>query len=141
MVTDHYNKLIIITGSSGAGRTTAINVFEDIGYESIDNIPISMIENLVSAKNRNKNLALGVDIRTREFSPKSLRKLVSKFDKIEIKVIFLDCDLNKLLRRFNETRRIHPLSGSKSLSEALVEEMEYLNPIKEFSDFIIDTTD
>ena len=141
MVTDHYNKLIIITGSSGAGRTTAINVFEDIGYESIDNIPISMIENLVLAKNRNKNLALGVDIRTREFSPKSLRKLVSKFDKIEIKVIFLDCDLNKLLGRFNETRRIHPLSGSKSLSEALVEEMEYLNPIKEFSDFVIDTTD
>ena len=55
MVTDHYNKLIIITGSSGAGRTTAINVFEDIGFESIDNIPISMIDNLVLAKNRNKN--------------------------------------------------------------------------------------
>ena len=141
MVTDHYNKLIIITGSSGAGRTTAINVFEDIGFESIDNIPISMIENLVLAKNRNKNLALGVDIRTREFSPESLRKLVLKFDNIEIKVIFLDCDLNKLLGRFNETRRIHPLSGSKSLSEALLEEMEYLNPIKEFSDFVIDTTD
>ena len=61
--------------------------------------------------------------------------------KLKLKVIFLDCDLNKLLGRFNETRRIHPLSGSKSLSEALVEEMEYLNPIKEFSDFIIDTTD
>ena len=141
MVTDHYNKLIIITGSSGAGRTTAINVFEDIGFESIDNIPISMIDNLVLAKNRNKNLALGVDIRTREFSPESLRKLLLKFNKIEIKVIFLDCDLNKLLGRFNETRRIHPLSGSKSLSDALLEEMEYLNPIKEFSDFIIDTTD
>ena len=66
---------------------------------------------------------------------------IKKFDKIEIKLIFLDCDLNKLLGRFNETRRIHPLSGSKSLSEALVEEMEYLNPIKEFSYFIIDTTD
>ena len=141
MVTNHTNKLIIITGTSGAGRTTAINVFEDIGFESIDNIPISMIDNLVLAKNRNKNLALGIDIRTREFSPESLRKLLLKFEKIEIRLIFLDCDLNKLLERFNETRRIHPFSGSKSLSEALLEEMEYLNPIKEFSDFIIDTTD
>ena len=84
MVTDHYNKLIIITGSSGAGRTTAINVFEDIGFESIDNIPISMIDNLVLAKNRNKNLALGVDIRTREFSPESLRKLLLKLSLIHI---------------------------------------------------------
>ena len=123
MVTNHTNKLIIITGTSGAGRTTAINVFEDIGFESIDNIPISMIDNLVLAKNRNKNLALGIDIRTREFSPESLRKLLLKFEKIEIRLIFLDCDLNKLLERFNETRRIHPFSGSKSLSEELLEEM------------------
>jgi len=138
---DYYNQLIIVTGASGAGRTTAINVFEDIGFESVDNIPISMIDNLVLSKTRNKNLALGVDIRTREFSPENLRKLLSKYKIMEVKIIFLDCDSNKLLRRFNETRRSHPLSGIKSLSEALVEEMEYLKPIKEFANIIIDTTD
>ena len=141
METDHYNQLIIITGASGAGRTTAINVFEDVGFESVDNIPISMIDSLVLSKTRNKNLALGVDIRTREFSPKNLRKLLSKYKKMVVKIIFLDCDSNKLLKRFNETRRSHPLSGVKSLSEALVEEMEYLKPIKDFANIIIDTTD
>ena len=141
METDHYNQLIIITGASGAGRTTAINVFEDVGFESVDNIPISMIDSLVLSKTRNKNLALGVDIRTREFSPKNLRKLLSKYKKMVVKIIFLDCDSNKLLKRFNETRRSHPLSGVKSLSEALAEEMEYLKPIKDFANIIIDTTD
>ena len=141
METDHYNQLIIITGASGAGRTTAINVFEDVGFESVDNIPISMIDSLVLSKTRNKNLALGVDIRTREFSPENLRKLLSKYKKMVVKIIFLDCDSNKLLKRFNETRRSHPLSGVKSLSEALVEEMDYLKPIKDFANIIIDTTD
>ena len=141
METNHINQLIIITGASGAGRTTAINVFEDFGFESVDNIPISMIDSLVLSKTRNKNLALGVDIRTREFSPENLRKLLSKYKKLEVKIIFLDCDSNKLLKRFNETRRSHPLSGVKSLSEALVEEMEYLKPIKDFANIIIDTTD
>ena len=114
METDHYNQLIIITGASGAGRTTAINVFEDVGFESVDNIPISMIDSLVLSKTRNKNLALGVDIRTREFSPENLRKLLSKYKKMVVKIIFLDCDSNRLLKRFNETRRSHPLSGVKS---------------------------
>ena len=141
METDNYNQLIIITGASGAGRTTAINVFEDVGFESVDNIPISMIDSLVLSKTRNKNLALGVDIRTREFSPENLKKLLSKYKKMVVKIIFLDCDSNKLLKRFNETRRSHPLSGVKSLSEALVEEMEYLKPIKDFANIIIDTTD
>ena len=141
METDHSNQLIIITGASGAGRTTAINIFEDVGFESVDNIPISMIDSLVLSKTRNKNLALGVDIRTREFSPKNLRKLLSKYKKMVVKIIFLDCDSNKLLKRFNETRRSHPLSGVKSLSEALAEEMEYLKPIKDFANIIIDTTD
>ena len=141
METNHYNQLIIITGASGAGRTTAINVFEDVGFESVDNIPISMIDSLVLSKTRNKNLALGVDIRTREFSPENLRKLLSKYKKMVVKIIFLDCDSNKLLKRFNETRRSHPLSGVKSLSEALAEEMEYLKPIKDFANIIIDTTD
>ena len=141
METNHINQLIIITGASGAGRTTAINVFEDFGFESVDNIPISMIDSLVLSKTRNKNLALGVDIRTREFSPENLRKLLSKYKKMVVKIIFLDCDSNKLLKRFNETRRSHPLSGVKSLSEALAEEMEYLKPIKDFANTIIDTTD
>ncbi len=140
METNHNNQLIIITGASGARRTTAINVFEDVGFESVDNIPISMIDSLVLSKTRNKNLALGVDI-DREFSPENLRKLHSKYKKMEVKIIFLDCDSNKLLKRFNETRRSHPLSGVKSLSEALAEEMEYLKPIKDFANIIIDTTD
>ncbi len=141
MKRNNYNKLIIITGSSGAGRTTAINVFEDIGFETVDNLPISMIDKLVLSKKRNRNLALGIDIRTREFSPKNLKKLLSKYKKMVVIMFFLECDLNKLLIRFNETRRSHPLSGGKTLFEALKKEIYYLKPIKEFANFIIDTTD
>ena len=138
------NDLIIITGSSGAGRTTALNALEDRGYEIIDNIPISMIPSLISKASESKNVALGIDIRTRDFSPKLLLSMVRRFekdDKIEAGLFFLQCEHRKLLTRFNETRRKHPLSGEKSLSQALKEEILLLEPLKSEAQVVIDTTD
>ena len=138
------NDLIIITGSSGAGRTTALNALEDRGYEIIDNIPISMIPSLISKASESKNVALGIDIRTRDFSPKLLLSMVRRFekdDKIKVGLFFLECEHCKLLTRFNETRRKHPLSGEKSLSQALKEEILLLEPLKSEAQVVIDTTD
>ena len=136
--------LIIITGSSGAGRTTAINALEDRGFEIIDNIPISMIDNLFLEGVVNKNVALGIDIRTRDFSTQLLTSMVNRYENlkgIKVSLIFLECGHNKLLARFNETRRRHPLSGVKSLAQALREEAELLEPLKSIAEVVIDTTD
>ncbi len=136
--------LIIITGSSGAGRTTALNALEDSGFEIIDNIPISMIESLVMNVSQSRNLALGVDIRTRDFSAKILQGMVDRCQSIKgikVALFFLECEKHKLLSRFNETRRRHPLSGVKSLSQALSEEIELLKPIRDIAEVVIDTTD
>ncbi len=136
--------LIIITGSSGAGRTTAINALEDRGFEIIDNIPISMIDNLFFQGMENKNVALGIDIRTRDFSTKLLGSMVNRYQSLEgmkVSLFFLECGHNKLLARFNETRRRHPLSGVKSLTQALTEEKELLEPLKSIAEVVIDTTD
>ncbi len=136
--------LIIITGSSGAGRTTAINALEDRGFEIIDNIPISMIDNLFLEGVVNKNVALGIDIRTRDFSTQLLTSMVNRYENlkgIKVSLIFLECGHNKLLARFNETRRRHPLSGVKSLAQALREETELLEPLKSIAEVVIDTTD
>ena len=136
--------LIIITGSSGAGRTTAINALEDRGFEIIDNIPISIIDNLFLEGVVNKNVALGIDIRTRDFSTQLLTSMVNRYENlkgIKVSLIFLECGHNKLLARFNETRRRHPLSGVKSLAQALREEAELLEPLKSIAEVVIDTTD
>ena len=136
--------LIIITGSSGAGRTTALNALEDRGFEIIDNIPISMIDNLLLEQVKNKNVALGIDIRTRDFSSQLLSLKVNRYETlkgIKVSLIFLECGHNKLLARYNETRRRHPLSGVKSLTQALREEKALLEPLKSIAEVVIDTTD
>ncbi len=136
--------LIIITGSSGAGRTTAINALEDRGFEIIDNIPISMIDDFVLDGSEKQNIALGIDVRTRDFSSKLLKSMLIRYEKmkgIKAALFFLECEHNKLLSRFNETRRRHPLSGVKSLSQALKEETLLLKPLKLSADVVIDTTD
>ena len=138
------NDLIVITGSSGAGRTTALNALEDSGYEIIDNIPISMVSSLISRPSDSKYIALGIDIRTRDFSPELLLSMVRRFkkeDRIKVYLFFLQCEHHKLLSRFNETRRKHPLSGVKSLSQALKEEILLLQPLKSEAQVVIDTTD
>ena len=138
------NDLIVITGSSGAGRTTALNALEDSGYEIIDNIPISMVPSLISRPSDSKYIALGIDIRTRDFSPELLLSMVRRFkkeDRIKVYLFFLQCEHHKLLSRFNETRRKHPLSGVKSLSQALKEEILLLQPLKSEAQVVIDTTD
>lgn len=138
-------ELIIITGMSGAGKSQAINVMEDLGYYCIDNMPPTLISDFVKlAESGNVDIdraAFVADIRGKEFF-NDLNACITKIRKegITCKLMFLEADDAALMRRYGETRRAHPLSDGGSLADAIKKERKMLEDLKKHSDFIIDTS-
>ena len=134
-------KILIVTGLSGAGRTSALKILEDLGFEAIDNIPTSLLVNILKV-NIKTNLAVGIDIRSRDFNAKKISQLIkNKKRKIEISTVFFDCETTKLLNRFKESRRIHPLKLDLPMIEIIDRERNWLEPLKKISNHYINTTD
>ena len=137
-------RLVLVTGPSGAGRSTAIHALEDMGFEAIDNLPLSLIPRLLDGQPRPVPLALGLDVRNRDFSAANLIELIdtlTRNPRFAPEVLYLDCALETLLRRYSETRRRHPLSQGSTPSEAIAAERDLLAPIRARADLLIDTTD
>ncbi len=137
-------RLVLVTGPSGAGRSTAINVLEDLGYEAIDNLPLSLIPRLLDGPARPVPLALGLDVRNRDFSVANLIELIDRLTRLpayEPEVLFLDCATEQLLRRFNETRRRHPLRAEGAPLDAILAERDMLAPIRGRADVLVDTSE
>ncbi len=133
---------IILTGLSGAGKTVALNAFEDSGFFCVDNLPSSLIETFVGLGNRTPSIskvAIGVDIRERSFLTDFTETVTAIRDKHKIEIIFMEAADDVLVRRFKESRRPHPL-GYKDLKRALHKEAKLLQSIRQESDEIIDTT-
>ena len=134
-------KILIVTGLSGAGRTSALKILEDLGFEAIDNIPTSLLINILET-NINTNLAVGIDIRSRDFDAKKISQLIkNKKKKVDISTVFFDCETIKLLNRFKESRRIHPLKLDLPMIEIIDRERNWLEPLKKISNHYINTTD
>lgn len=136
---------IIVTGLSGAGKTQAMNCLEDLGFYCIDNMPPALIKNFIDlASNEAKPIekaAFAVDVRGRELFPdfeKALEELQA--DGVSYKVLYLEASDRVLIRRFNETRRQHPLAAGGSTQEGLAREREMLKELRDCSDYIIDTS-
>lgn len=139
-------RLIIITGISGAGKSSVLRFFEDTGYYCIDNLPCNLIHEVLEIfeeRGTGRKIAMTIDVREEEFFEyfeKNLEILKNKDKKYTL--IFLEAKKEIIMRRYEETRRIHPLQKSGlSLSEALDKEIEMLRSIKEKSDVIIDTSE
>ena len=137
--------LIIITGMSGAGRTEAMHTFEDLGYFCIDNLPPSLLINLVSLAGRpdgvQRKLAVVCDLRAREFFPELIEELkrISELGLTYV-VLFLDSDTKSLLTRFKQTRRRHPLcDAGMTIVAGIEKERGLLADAKEIADYVIDT--
>ena len=134
--------LIVVTGMSGAGRSTALKAFEDMGYEAVDNLPLSLLPNLAPAAGQ-PPLALGVDVRTRDFA---VPALVAALDRLvedqglDLRIVFLDCDDDRLERRYTETRRPHPLAAERPVGDGIRLERERVQPLRERADLVIDTS-
>ena len=133
-------KVIFVTGLSGAGRTTALKILEDLDYEAVDNLPSSLLP-LVITKNLKNNIAVGIDIRSRDFDGKKITEFINKNKKkISISVIFFECENSILIQRFKETRRRHPLMLNIPINDIIEQERTWLSPLKKTADFIIDTS-
>ena len=138
-------KILIITGMSGAGKSHAVRVFEDLGYYLVDNMPPNLIGNfidvLTTAEGKFTDVALVMDIRSGEFFEgieESIEGLVAK--NVDFEILFLDADDEEIVTRFKETRRVHPLSSRERLLNGIQKEREILKPIKEKANYVIDTT-
>jgi UPF0042 nucleotide-binding protein len=138
-------KIILITGMSGAGRSTALKILEDLGYEAIDNLPLSLLPPLfdqISTWSPRNPLAIGIDTRSYGFDLGLFQDLYQTLEAtptVSARLLYLECDDDTLLRRFTETRRRHPI-GEFSLPEAITHERHLIDPLKSLADLVIDTS-
>jgi UPF0042 nucleotide-binding protein len=135
---------VILTGLSGAGKSTAAKAFEDLGYYCVDNVPPVLLPKIVEvvaeARGNDARVAMGVDVRGAEFLPDLSRVLEElRGGENDVRVLFLDAADEALLRRFSETRRRHPVPA-RGAKEAIRKERVILSPLREMSDEVIDTT-
>ena len=136
-------RLILVTGPSGAGRTTAIRALEDNGYEVIDNMPLTLVPAMLTGAMKGTSLALGVDVRNRDFSISYLIEVIEDLvwdPAVDLQILYLDCALDVLLRRFSETRRKHPLAHDETPFKAVRRELEMMTPIQTRADVVVDTS-
>ncbi len=140
-------RILLVTGLSGAGKSTALNTLEDLGWETVDNFPLSLLKALLASPpapgfGRPRPLAIGLDSRTRGFNAEQIvRQIKGKADSQPIEMLFLDCQTTELLRRYSETRRRHPLAPDRPATDGIAEEREMIAPLRRWADQVIDTTD
>ena len=131
--TARQQRVVLVTGPSGAGRSTAIRALEDLGFEVIDNLPLSLVPRLLDGLTRPTPVALGLDTRNRDFSAATVIDLIDRLTRdpaYACEVLFLDCGTERLEARYNETRRRHPLSGEGTPGDAIRIEQGLLTTIR-----------
>ncbi len=140
-------KLYVVSGRSGAGKSIALGVLEDLGFYCVDNLPVALLPAFVAASAEEySSVAVSIDVRNFPAGPDKYNELIDsvrKNSEIDVVTIFIDADDQTLIKRYEETRRLHPLSKGQtklSLGEAIVREHEILNQIAESADVRIDTS-
>ena len=141
-------EVVLVTGLSGAGRSTCLKILEDYGFEAVDNIPLNFIPALLvngssqSTTTKKIKIAIGIDARTRNFDEKTLLEYASQLKSSDylVSIVFVDCADETLIKRFTETRRKHPLSNGLSIIDGIKMERQLLTDIRKKSDLLIDTT-
>ncbi len=137
-------KIVLVTGLSGAGRSTAIRALEDLGYETIDNLPLSLLPNILTAQNRPSQIAVGLDARNRDFSVHGMLDMLqhlSEIPQIAYDLVFITSESDVLVRRFSETRRRHPLAPAETPLAGIERERDLLVPIMARADIVINSSE
>ena len=141
-------RILLVTGMLGAGKTTVLRELEDLGWEALDNFPVRFLRRLIGKEGErsdgdNTPLAIGFDCRTRGFQPEEIiarvKQLAARGD-LQVTTLFLDCSGAELERRFDETRRRHHLAHDLPVGAGIAAERELLAPLRRWADMLIDTT-
>ena len=139
-------RLLLVTGMAGAGKTQALKVLEDLGYEAVDNLPLGLMDRLLEPQASGlepQAIAVSVDFRTRDFGAQALHDRIVRLRErgdVKLTVLFLDCETEVLRRRFTETRRRHPLAEDRPVMDGILRDRELSRPILEEADLRIDTS-
>lgn len=138
-------RLIIVTGMSGSGKTTALKMLEDVGFYCVDNIPLTLVEKFVELvampENEIDKMVLGLDVRADLHFEEAHEILKSLKDKgVPLEILFLDSDDNSLINRYKETRRLHPLAPYGRVEDGVKKEREILEDLRKDADYVLDTT-
>ena len=142
-------RVLLVTGMSGAGRTSALKILEDLGFEAVDNLPLGLFDKLLATdddgdpSDDRRPLAIGIDSRTRAFDADAIVERIGdlRAEGVEITLVFLDCSGTELTRRFSETRRRHPLALDRPAADGIAREREIVAPLRRAADIVIDTSD
>ena len=136
-------ELVVLTGLSGSGKGSALKAFEDLGYYSVDNLPIELLPQfaaLVASHSTERKAAIVVDVREGEALEHLPATLLSMRATLPVTVVYLEAERHALLRRYSETRRPHPLGEHGSVDSALAAERALLDPVRNIADVLLDTT-
>jgi RNase adapter protein RapZ len=137
-------RVVLVTGMSGAGKTSALKALEDAGYEAVDNLPLSLLSSLVRPDDRiDRPIAIGIDTRTRDFGTGPFLTAIDRLKSeqaLSVSVLFVDCDDEVLRRRFTETRRRHPLAADRPVVDGIIAERSLVHVLRDRADLILDTS-
>ncbi len=136
-------RIVLLSGMSGAGLSTVLKIFEDLGYEAVDNLRLGLIPALIEDKNVGNALAVAIDTRNANFAVDDLIRMAQQLAQqpdLDVKLVFLECSDETLQRRFTETRRRHPLALDRPVTDGIRREREMLWPLRNEADHVIDTS-
>jgi len=136
-------RLLLVTGMSGAGKSTVLDALEDMGWDVVDNLPTDLLDAFVHGGSECRTIpaAVGMDVRSRGFDAEKLPKLIRSMKGVEPELLYLDCGSAELIRRYDETRRLHPLAPDRPAEDGIARERTIMGPLRSAADSVLDTTD
>jgi UPF0042 nucleotide-binding protein len=137
-------RLLLVTGMSGAGKSNVLDALEDMGWDCVDNLPASLLRSFVAGDGTDCRLvpaAVAMDVRSRGFDPETIRDALAGLPGVQPEILFLDSATRELLRRYDETRRRHPLAPDRPAEDGIARERALLGPLRAAADSLIDTTE
>ncbi len=143
MAKRHQPRLLLVTGMSGAGKSTVLDTLEDMGWDVVDNLPTDLLSAFVNGGDqcRTASVAVAMDARSRGFDPQRLPDLIRSIEGVEPEILYLDCSGTELMRRYDETRRRHPLAPDRPAEDGIARERQLTLALRNGADSVLDTTD
>ncbi|GAA4014506.1 RNase adapter RapZ [Sphingomonas swuensis] len=137
-------RLLLVTGMSGAGKSTVLDALEDMGWDTVDNLPTALLHEFVHGPDRHTrqaHVAVGMDARSRGFDPQALPALLRSVPEVRPEILYLDATGAELIRRYGETRRRHPLAADRPAEDGIARERDLTAALRLAADAVLDTTD